>query len=164
MTAYLPVVVTGVGRVSEVLGPLHNVLQQTVHLQMSFRMESSLSIIENLVTVAWAHRGHPHHVHAVLKVPQGPDDAGLRVQTGVLLVADARHGVLVGDPGEIHQVHVLHVLVGRDALPYHKVYQVDGPPHLAEHGVPVLPRRHRVRVAEDALGAGHQQDGRPGNV
>ena len=124
-------------------------------------MESSLSIIENLVTVAWAHRGHPHHVHAVLKVPQGPDDAGLRVQTGVLLVADARHGVLVGDPGEIHQVHVLHVLVGRDALPYHKVYQVDRSSHLTEHGVSVLSGGGGLRVSEAGLGGGDQQDRGP---
>ena len=30
----LSVVMAGVGRVSEILGPLHNIFQQTVHLQI----------------------------------------------------------------------------------------------------------------------------------
>ena len=127
-----------------------------------FTGESYLN--EYLLTVAGTHRGHSHHVHTVLKVSQRPDDAGLRVQAGVLLlVAEAGHGVLVGDPREVHQVHVLDVLVGGDTLTYHKMYQVNGPPHLTEHRVSVLSGRHRVRVSEDALGAGHKQDGRSKN-
>ena len=113
-----------------------------------------------LLTVAGTHRRHSHHVHTVLEVSQRPYNAGLRVQTGVLLlVAKAGHGVLVGDPREVHQVHVLDVLVGGDALSYHKVYQVNGSPHLTEHSVSVLPGRHRLWMSEDALGAGHKEDG-----
>ena len=64
---------------------------------------------------------------------------------GILAAAsaadEAEAGVVVGDAG---QVRVLQrgVEVGRDSLAYHKVYQVDGAPHLAEHSVPVLPGRH----------------------
>ena len=66
---------------------------------------------------------------------------------------------LIQHSRHVYQVHVVRPLVSGDPLAYHKMYQVDGPPHLTEHGVPGLPGRGRVGVAEDALGAGHQEDG-----
>ena len=133
----LSVVVAGVGRVSEVLSSLHDGVQQGA----------------DLLAVAGADGAHPHHVHGVLEVFESPDDAGLVVRGDDSVL-------LVGDPGHLHQVYVLR-LVRRDALPYHKVYQVDRSSHLTEHGVSVLSGGGRLRVSEAGLGGADQQDSRP---
>ena len=48
----LPVVVAGVGGVSEVLGPLNNILQQTVHLEKCDMIHSILFNRESLILMS----------------------------------------------------------------------------------------------------------------